>query len=247
MAQLAFRFPEGFPLDGVDREIFAHQVRDVFFDPGPDRLSDLDRLRTQTGRAPLYAHYQRDVLETLLSMMRTSHEMRHRDALIAKTAEYLGIEITHVPDAPSGTTESVDADKSPGGETRVDVVGRHVPIWVRFKSLIIWTVISTLLLVIYLLFFKPTPSGVQGHETQGTVSNPHEAAPYSLDNAGSTSNDASGTDMSGPVVNVSVDTRQPAWVLASLAKLAPATPGEYVVELKVTPIQADFDPSTTGR
>lgn len=237
-------YPENFPLTPVDRDIYAEQLLAVLRDPRQARMYALDDLRKWAGLPPIWSHHQRDVLETLLSMMTGENRDAYRDSLIAKTSAYLGVGIRAVPDEAPAEAQTFAATVQPRAGQQPDAAPR----WQAWIDRALLAGIAFLVgictdLAIDALTSHPAKGGAL---SGASFTSGQQAVAMPGTNADS--------PVLSPLADIKVDTRKPARALASLVKLAPTTPGEYLIELTISPVidgpietqAATETPSATG-
>lgn len=230
---IAIEYPQNFPLSRVDRDIYTKRLLAVLNDPRRARMSALDDLREWAGLPPIWSHGQRDVLETLLSLMTAGNREEYRDSLIDKTAAYLGIVIRQVPETADAATEAEGAADvvPPPDDPQPVTPPSHRRHWI--DRALPWCVV---VLTGVCLALAWVALSAHGH-ADGTVSagvRARSAVPMPYTDVGGETRDASA--LLSPLVDLKVDTREPARAFASLAKLAPAASGEYLIELRISPV-----------
>ncbi|HGO6126531.1 hypothetical protein QZM82_31915 [Burkholderia cepacia] len=82
-------YPEDFPLVGVDRKVFDHQLRHLFAQPDPYAAHTLDKLRERIGLKSRYHSSDYDELDTLFTLVRTDPDEAVRDQLLVRAGDFL--------------------------------------------------------------------------------------------------------------------------------------------------------------
>lgn len=86
-------YPEEFPLIGVDRKVFDHQVRRVFAHPSAYSANELDRLAARIGLESRFHSPEYDELEALLSLVRTDPDQAVLDQLLVRAGDFLQVRL----------------------------------------------------------------------------------------------------------------------------------------------------------
>ncbi|VWC93402.1 hypothetical protein BCO18430_03408 [Burkholderia contaminans] len=86
-------YPEEFPLIGVDRKVFDHQVRRVFAQPSAYSANELDRLAARVGHKSRFHSPEYDELEALLSLVRTDPDQAVLDQLLVRAGDFLQVRL----------------------------------------------------------------------------------------------------------------------------------------------------------
>lgn len=241
-------YPEDFPLEGADRKVFERRLRDLFAKEESHPGQTLDHLRKRIGLdSRCYSEDYRE-LETLFAIARTDSGDDVRRALLRRVGEYVSVRLRPalfaVPSDP-GTSGLCTDDEHPSGSSSVSPSG-----WPDWAPLIVGMLLAVVLGMLVIagirwVFLTPRDSQPLAPATSTSTRAAPAIAPASSD----ASMVAVDTDMPllPPVVDVKIDTHQPAWALAALARLAPAEKGEYLIELKVSPVFDDEPDTQTAK
>lgn len=236
-------YPEDFPLEGADRKVFERRLRDLFAKEESHPGQTLDHLRKRIGLDSRYYSEDYRELETLFAIARTDPGDDVRRALLRRAGEYVSVRLRPalfaVP-SDAGTSGPGTDDEHPSGNSSVS--SSDWPDWTLIVGMVLAVILGMLVIAgIRWVFLTPRDSQPVAPATSTSTRAVPAIAPASSD----ASMVAPDTDMPllPPVVDVKIDTHQPAWALAALARLAPAEKGEYLIELKVSPV-FDDEPDT---
>ncbi|MEB2500730.1 hypothetical protein [Burkholderia cenocepacia] len=86
-------YPEEFPLVGVDRKVFDHQVRHVFAQLDAYSARALARLAERIGFESRFHSPEYDELEALLTLVRTEPDQAVLDQLLLRAGEFLHVRL----------------------------------------------------------------------------------------------------------------------------------------------------------
>ncbi|MGU8077064.1 hypothetical protein [Burkholderia pyrrocinia] len=106
-------YPEDFPLVGVDRKVFDHQLRNLFDQPDPYAAHTLDKLRERIGLKSQYRSGEYDELETLFTLVRTDPDHGVRDHLLASAGDFLQVRLRLAEYRGSCAQENAPALRTP--------------------------------------------------------------------------------------------------------------------------------------
>lgn len=98
-------YPEEFPLIGVDRKVFDHQVRRVFAHPSAYSANELDRLAARIGLESRFHSPEYDELEALLSLVRTDPDQAVLDQLLVRAGDFLQVRL-RLPEFASSSDDA---------------------------------------------------------------------------------------------------------------------------------------------
>lgn len=102
-------YPEEFPLVGVDRKVFDHQVRHVFAHLDAYSGRALARLAERIGFESRFHSPEYDELEALLTLVRTQPNQAVLDQLLLRAGEFLHVRLRQ----PEFIDSSDDSDPRP--------------------------------------------------------------------------------------------------------------------------------------